>query len=523
MNRLAQIMTMHESGLNQESESPNVQTWQRLAPTAIIYFILKFIITFLKQGVQNVAVFGGIFVAAGDNRTTVIFYVVVAALLLLIAASTLSYLNFRFRINKNAFLIQKGVIQKKRLTLSFDRIQNIAIKEPIYFKPFGLVIIALESAGSAEEEVSLAGIPRSLALQLRKTVLEASSSSTSRPAAEQEDGCQAPTKPFIHQNNWELARYGLSNNNIWVFAGLAAGAISQIDDSNYLQAFDWIRIPEQFIDLDNTIVLATLSLAGILTLAFLLLSVSVIGAIIIYHDYQLSHTQGRFLRIKGLFERSETSLSETKIQALQISQTWPARLLKRSHLTLKQISFSSAEQPDVGRKSSKFIIPSLNDDQVETVVAKLYPDLPWSSVTFQPVHKLHLRKLLLVDWGLPAAAIAILLSQLLNTGWLWFVCSPILLLPFIVLHHQKQGYWSDGYYGVVRSGVIGHKYMVFRFHKVQSISLSQTPGQRRHQLATIVIQLAGHSIKIPYVHRAEAEAWRDNVLYQIESSREAFM
>ncbi|WP_417460386.1 PH domain-containing protein [Kordiimonas sp.] len=508
-------MTMHEAGLTEEAEISNVQTWQRLAPTAIIYFILKFIVTFMKQGVQNVAVFGGIFVAAGDNRSTVIFYVVAGAVALLIAASILSYLNFRFRINKNAFLIQKGVIQKKRLTLSFDRIQNIAIKEPIYFKPFGLVIMALESAGSAQEEVSLAGVPKSLALDLRKTVLDAPIPAAANPASEEES--QESAMPFIHQNNGELARYGLSNNNIWVFAGLAAGAISQIDDSNYLHLFDWISIPGQYISTDNPFMLAALSLAGILAVVSLLLLVSVIGAIVIYHDYQLSHTQGRFLRIKGLFERSETSLSESKIQMLQVSQTWPAKLLNRSHLTLKQISFSGAEQPEMGKKSSKFIIPSLTDDQVSGLVAKLYPDLPWNSVIFQPINKLYLRKLLLVDYGLPAAAIAILLSQLINTWWLWLALAPILILPLMLLHYQKQGFWSDGRFGVVRTGVVGHKYMIFPFHKVQSVEIKRTPGQRRQNLSSVVIKLAGHTVKIPYITAHEAAAWRDHILFKIES------
>ncbi|WP_417464889.1 PH domain-containing protein [Kordiimonas sp.] len=507
-------MTMLDTDLT-EAEISSVETWQRLAPTAIIYFVLKFIVTFLKQGVQNVAVFGGIFVAAGDNRTTVIVYVVAGAIALLIAASILSYLNFRFRVNKNAFLIQKGVIQKKRLTLSFDRIQNIAIKEPIYFKPFGLVIMALESAGSAQEEVSLAGVPKPLALELREKVL-AAPVSTQRKAETQAESKESAA-PFIHQNNEELARYGLSNNNIWVFAGLAAGAISQIDEDNYLHLFDWVSIPEHYINTDNTFVLIALSMAGIVAVAALLLVISVIGAIIIYHDYQLSYTEGRFLRIKGLFERSETSLAESKVQTLQISQTWPAKLLKRSHLTLKQISFSSAEQPDLNKKSSKFIVPSLTDDQVSDMVGKLYPDLPWKAVSFAPINRLYLRKLLMVDYILPAAGVAILLAQLIGPWWLLFALSPLALFPFMLMHYRKQGFWSDGRYGMIRTGVIGHKYMLFPFHKVQSVEIKRTPGQRRHGLATVVVKLAGHTVRVPYVALSEAEAWRNHILYIVES------
>ncbi|WP_417451775.1 PH domain-containing protein [Kordiimonas sp.] len=517
------------SDASAETSAPDklVNEWQRLSPVSIVYFVLSFIMGFAKHGIQNAAIFGGIFFfSGGDNRLSVAILVVTAALALLLAASVLSYLNFRFRINKNAFLIHKGVINKKRLTLSFDRIQNIALKEPVYFRPFGLVNMALESAGSANEEVSLAGIDRRLAEQLRQNVLGApqSASHGSEPEAVKTDNNAEPPQGLIHHPIGELVRYGLSNNNVWVFAGLAAGAISQVDEKVGALIKDWLYVPESYIASHSTgAVAAVFAGVAVLVLALLLLG-SVLGAIVIYYDYRLSFSDDRFHRLKGLFERSETSLPRNKIQALGIAQPWTARLMHRSHLTLKQIGFAAGyDQPDTGAKQTKFIIPSMTDTQIEALLAKLYPDLVWGSVQFTPINKLYLRRLFWLDFMLPSTAVAVLLA-LIATPWLLLLMAiPLILYPLLRLRYLKYGYWTNGKYIAVRRGLLGHNLVAFPIYKVQDFKIKRTPGQRRKGLATLVIKLAGHKVSIPYIPYRTALVWRTRTLHTLATDHTPWM
>ena len=491
--------------------------WQRLSVVSVVYFVLRFIIGFARHGIQNIAIFGGIFFATGDRRLTTVFLLLGAGLVLLLAASVLSYINFRFRLNSNAFLIHSGVLSKKRLTLSFDRIQNIAIKQPFYFRPFGLVTVALESAGSASEEVNLAGIDRTLAEELRKTVL--AQPQTTQPTAPgdsakvQEASLPDDGETLLHHPVSELARYGLSNNNIWVFAGLLAGAISQVDEKIGNAINDWIKGPEDYFAALDTVT-ATVIGAGLVVLLFgLLLLGSVIGAIIIYHDYRLSFTGGRFLRTNGLFERSETSLPVNKVQALEINQPWPARLMGRSHATLLQVGFKNQwEDGNINPKQAKFIVPSLTDDRCRKLVAALYPSLDWDAVSFQGVHPMYLRRLFFIDFVLPVLVPSGILAAFASPWFLLANLIPVLLLPLMRLNYQKRGYWCDGAHIIVRTGIIGHKLVVFPVQKAQSVKITRTPGQRRRGLASLTIKLAGHKVKIPYMPAAIAEGLRDHIL-----------
>lgn len=512
------------SAENQDATVPT-SDWQRLSPMSVIYFILRFIVGFARQGIQNLAIFGGILFATGNNRLGMIVFGISVALVVLLVASVLSYINFRFRVNRNAFLIHRGVLQKKRLTLSFDRIQNIAIKEPIYFRPFGLVTMALESAGSASEEVNLAGIDRRVAEELRKTVL-------ARPTVAEPQVASASDTPsnedgagvLLHHNVGELVRYGLSNNNMWVFAGLAAGAISQVDDKVGKMINEWLKLPESYIASLDTVTATLVGIAALVALFAFMMLLSVIGAIVIYHDYRLSFEDGRFLRLKGLFERSETSLPERKVQALELKQPWPAILLRRRHATLLQVGFSNDwEEGNLNPKQSKFIIPSLTDENTAKLASHLYPDLDFGAIHFTGVNPMYLKRLFFVDWASPVALLSVSLSFLATPWFLFLNLLPFLILPFMWLNYRRLGYWSDGQYFAVRTGLIGHKLVLFPLHKAQSVKVTRTPGQRRRGLATLTIKLAGHKVKIPYVPDLVAKGARDHILRVIFASHTPWM
>ena len=78
-------------------------------------------------------------------------------------------------------------------------------------------------------------------------------------------------------------------------------------------------------------------------------------------------------------------------------------------------------------------------------------------------------------------------------------------------------YGRDGL--ALRSGLIGYRVIAWLHRKVQRISVTQSPFQRRKQLATLRIHLAaGSPVKIPYIDVATANSLRDFVLYRVESS-----
>jgi putative membrane protein len=522
----------------------NSKDWQRLSPIAIIHFIIKFALDLVKNGVQNVAILGGVVVATGDGRWMVLSLIGIAVTVLLLGGGVLSYLNFRFRVDRGAFLIRKGVIQKKRLTLSFDRIQNIAIGQPFYFIPFGLVSLGLESAGSSDEEVKLAGIPEVLARDIRAYVLadkrdtakapggietkaaggSAPEESTPEETAPKETASEESTPELLlAQPVSELVRYGLSNNNIWVVAGVSIGLLFQ-------QFEQWegaaaSLLTDSILDAvrDDYTLIGMAGAALLLGLVLLLMSFSVVGAIVVFFRFRLSHEKDRYIRTKGLFERQETSVRESKVQSLQIGQPWPALLLRRCHLALRQVGFSDKNNSGSLPQQPKFIIPSVTDDFIADFTGRLFPGLAWHAVRFRQIHPLYTIKMLSYNFLPPAIIAAAAITYEYGSAGLLALLAPVVAAPFVMLRRRRYGYWSDGACGVVRRGFVGSRRTVFPFYKAQGVVLTQAPSQRKYGLADLKVMLAGGDVTIPFMPLADAEAWRDRILYEVEASTRPWM
>lgn len=500
--------------------------WQRISPASIIYFVLKFIAAVIQNGVQALAPVAAVIATTGEQRWFILGMIATAGLVVLAVGAVLSFLNFKFRIDKDAVLIRSGVLTRKRLTLSFDRIQNVAFREPIYFRPFNLVVLTIESAGSTSEEVNLAGVPRPLAEEIRRFVLErakqpASANSDAGASTEkQHTVSNEPVVDLLRQPIGELVRYGLSNNNVWVFAGIAAGALSQMDvlwESPFMGAL--------FDSVGETVgtslfAVATFILIIALFVLFLLMGASIIGAIIVNYRYHLTYHDGRYHRTRGLFERQETSVPETKVQSLKIAQPVIAMLLSRFHLTFNQVGFEGKQIPS---KKATFIVPSVQPPFFKALSRRLFDDTDVLDRPLNAISNKYITRHVIYSFGIPSLLVAGLWA--INLHWFGLVplILPLAVLPFIVLRKRRYGYAMDGEHGVLRRGLLGHTLTVFPFHKVQTIKISQSPGQRTAGLANLKVKLAGHSVTIPYMKLKDAQAWRAAAMHCVRTSKRAWM
>ena len=499
--------------------------WHRLSPVAVVYFIFKFISGLIKNATQSLAPLVAVLVTAGENRWLILGLIVGGVSILIITISILRYLRFRYRITETAFLVQRGVVFKKNTTLNFDRIQNVNFKEPFYFRPFGLVSMEVESAGSSSEEVSLAGIKRHVAERLRDIVLK--KTSTQQAAKDHEQEYPQPqatdTDTLISLPLSELIKYGLCDNRIWVFLAFLSSFVPQmnIEEPPFMQALDIYFEELMGTGLLAITVFTVTIVAGII---LLVLFMSVLGAVIGYYRYRLTFSNGRFHATKGLFNRHETSLKETKIQSIQLSQPWQGILFKRWMLTLRQIKFGKRGGNPSGGGTSELLIPSVTEEFADDLTHRIYPNATTLKSKLSPIDKNFILKRLGFIFFPIGLVLSLFMFFISNSFYGFsFLIIPILALPFVILRYRKYGYATDGEMGLFQSGFFGRRQTIFPFYKVQNVVVTQSPGQKRRGLANIRINMAGYKIRIPYIKLKDANQWRDQILYKIESHTAAWM
>ena len=82
----------------------------------------------------------------------------------------LSYRNFKFKINNNHFVLEKGIIKKTNISIAFDRIQNINFKQNLIQQFINVYGVSIETAGSNKTEITIKALSHHKALALKELI-----------------------------------------------------------------------------------------------------------------------------------------------------------------------------------------------------------------------------------------------------------------------------------------------------------------------------------------------------------------
>lgn len=85
---------------------------------------------------------------------SLIIALVVFAWLMSFFGTLFTYGDFQLTVREDQIVITRGIFEKKRITIPFNRIQSIWINEGVFRQPFGYCSVHLESAGYGDERGS---------------------------------------------------------------------------------------------------------------------------------------------------------------------------------------------------------------------------------------------------------------------------------------------------------------------------------------------------------------------------------
>ena len=506
---------------------PEVKTeWLRISPLAVIFFALSAAKKALTQGLPMlVVVFAWLASAEGYQR----YWLIRGGALLAvigIAFAILGYLRFRYRISDDRILLRQGVVQREEMDIDFHRVQNITIKEPFYMRPMGLSVLSIDTAGSGAKEISIAGIQRELALELRDQILGATKPETTA-SPEQQVNTGKP-RLLLALNRRDVLIYGLTANfMLWV--AIAIGAIFSAGDLTE-RFFSWLAtrfaVEDILVFLQNEggTLLVGLAILGLVLLVLILLPlISVLGALFRYDGYRLTVDGETYRKSSGLLTRFDDSIKQHKIQALVWKQNFIARYFNRVSIQLRQASAGSEAKQGPMPAKANFLVPSLQPELADELSGEFFPGCQPARTVYSHVDRRRFMVFNMAVLLLPATLITFIPSLLVS--WKFLLVIPVfagVLYMITRRRWQKAGYGVDGAYGFVRSGFLGTQITIFPLFKVQRIDVRQTPIQHRKGLAHLTIHLASHSVKVPYVTVEDANLFRDLALYKAETSKLAW-
>lgn len=490
--------------------SSSTVQWQRLSPISIIFFLGRILKHIIKDALPAMAPIA-VILFNSDNKEWISLLIIVGMSLFLLTNAFLQYLFFRFQVQQDKIIIHEGVFNKKQRLISYDKIQNINLLQPFYFKPFKLSTLQLETAGSKSNEANLAGITITHAEEIKASVLSVRQNITDSLLNEDSELTEKFEPELLNSADTKaLVKYGVTNNGMWWFFVFMAPFFSQIEKIGE----QWIG--QQNIDwaIDATGGIFVLIPLIITTILFLMITFSILGSIFRYHNYRLTYLDKTLKRFGGLLTTHEESAKLSKIQAFVNKTNFVGRWLKVENVFLKQ---ASGIQNNANSNNKLFVVPSLTQNQTNALLNRVFSltRLPTDLAKVSPRYILKTWAILM----LIPSSFCIIIAIATQAYWVLLFCLIGLPMWYLVhLRWKNFGYAIDSQFATIRKGMIGYRQITFPLFKVQRASISQSPMQKRNNLATLKIFLASDRLTLPYITLEEAEKWFDKISYQIETS-----
>ncbi|MDX1626018.1 MAG: PH domain-containing protein [Wenzhouxiangellaceae bacterium] len=438
--------------------------------------------------------------------------------------------RFRYLVDDEAMRVRSGLLEQKEIKVRFERVQNIGFSQPLYLKPLKLTRLSLQTPGASQTEVTLPGIATAEAEQLRARI-SGFSHAVSPPCAGNglpEEGAAAvdadgdpPGRIAFKARPGDLFRYGLTSNQVWLFAGVFGGALAERIESWLSSAVDWLESAGllQVETLARAPLIAALMVLGVaLLLVAVVLCLSGLLAIVRFHGYELRVESDRFRSRFGLLDAREKTLKHAKLHSLEVVQTALGRLFRRWHVVGHQTGVDAMN--GMGSGEQRFLIPGVANDRRDDVLGELalrpWREPEWAAVS-RRMRNVFVRRTVAV-LGLLMLVLVVGPSE---PAWIQAGVAGFALLAAPPLIHWRWRRWGWSLRDdemLIRSGLVGTKVVRFERHRVQQVRVRQSPYQRRHALASLHIRLPHGEETLPWVPLYDARSLANRVLVDVESA-----
>ncbi|MDO9494899.1 MAG: PH domain-containing protein, partial [Nocardioides sp.] len=450
---------------------PQLSEWQRLDPRMLLVHPVKEITRFL---VPLVAVFIAGRASGGGAPWELL------GVLFPIALGLMRYLTTSFRIAGGRVELRRGLLDRHVLSTPLDRVRTVDLTASPIHRLLGLTTLRIGTGIAApgeDNELDLDGLPAERARALRADLLHAA------PVAGDDRDTGSAPEPAVLSLDLAWLRFApLTSSGVVVTAGLV-GAAAQVLST----AGEGVEVDSRSWDLGvpGWTVLAL----GALVVVVLVSAVSVAGYLVTNWGFSLSRGRGAWHLRRGLFTTRETSLDESRVAGVTVSEPLGLRLAGGGRLSAIVTGLGS------GQGGSSILVPPAPRDVLQRVAGVvLGDDAPvHAPLTGHGPAAQRRRWTRALGGGVVLAGLVAVGVVLAGGGW-WAVLGlglPLLAVPLAADRVRSLGHTlSDGYV-VARSGSLARRRDHLGVDDVIGWNLRATWFQRRVGLTSLVATTAG--------------------------------
>jgi putative membrane protein len=447
------------------------------------------------NGIRNIILPLIVVLFFGRRREPDVYLWVAAIFLgLPVGLAVIRYFTFTYRIENGELITKQGLLGRTERHIPLGRVQDIRIEQGVLHRMFRMADVFVETAGGRGPEAALSVLARAEADDLRAAVF----AQTPAPGLTSAQASPNERQVIRKLGLRDLVLAGLTSNRAASALAIILVLWQFLDDLLPKEMYERLaeRITNQAIEWQSRG--ASVEWMLVLGVAFAVIIIgvffSVIGSIVVFYGFTLSRTGEDIYRSYGLFTRRSSSLPRRRIQLLKVEETWLRRLFRLA--ALRADTAGSSVHPGQNKEEQSgrdVLLPVVPRKDVDSLLPIFFPDLDRVDGAWQQVSRRAIRR-----GTRKGAAVCLLLAAIscaLQRSWhgLW----PLLFIPAVyalnVMSYRHLGYWLGERFFWMRSGWLSRGTHIVPIRNLQSVVIRQTPFDRRHRVATLIVDSAGQA------------------------------
>lgn len=447
---------------------------KRLHPAAILFDIIQA----LKQSILGILPIAIIVISNGAS-----FYLMIGAaaiIVLIILSSVLSWFRFTYQLEEDQLRIERGIIVRKKRTISKHRIQSIDLSQNVIHRIFGLTKVAIETAGNdSSTDAVLSAISMEDGRMLHDELkYKKSISGTASPEALEEadieqkksDESSLPKRTITLK---ALIITGSTSASFGILIGLFGAAFSQVE----------AVIPDQFY---NDAVRLALSLGMQIMIIFAIIVIlflwvlSILYTVIKDWKFTITRYEKELFITRGLLEKKQTTIPLKRIQAVGIKETPLHQLFGFARIYVEIASANTDNNQEV----NTVIFPLLRKKEFASFLSEFLPEYSYNTENLMHPPKKALPYYLWRSINIPL--LAVIIVGIFFSSYIWI--PVIIMLVFGIMGFavfQSIGYAIDDQQITVQTRIVSKDTAIIPHRRIQALQQKQHLLHRKQSLATL--------------------------------------
>ena len=434
---------------------------------------------------------------------------------------------YNYRFTETELIVRDGLLTRNVRTISYERIHNVTlVRNPIH-RLLGVTTARVETAAGGKPEALLRVLSLEAADELRRYTL-----GQERKTAADSSEATAVDTPLLQVPDRELVRLGLISNRGFLVVAAALGVMSQVQwwEQGWFKDQDWPGIFERvrvrapgwagwLFDSGSLIGGLLLGLALILLLLVIIRVFSMGWYLVRYRGFTLRQKDEDIRADYGVWPEVSSVIPVHRIQLVTVGASLLARCFGRASIDVETAGAVETGGPASGVFSTRqWLAPIIETARATGLVHEVLPEVDIEGVEWKPIEARAVRRIVtriaiaVTPITLGFAAL-FALAPIPLSGWqaLWLP-SVALTTAWLVSRQwvRRTGYALTERAIYFRSGWVGRQISAVRFVNMQTVSMSQSPFDRRRRMASVAVDTAGagsmgHRIQIPFLDVEVAE------------------